>query len=604
MPAPEADVIRPWDSAFSAYATANHLTIRPEDAAAAALSEAHAARFILALLRENWWLRWRFPHAVAQGENGRFCRWICRVGPRKFGLSAPAVKKIRGAFRRQLGRRVYEVFLHDPELQRLFPWGLLPFGQRGFLAWLTTFGRADQNLSDEDILWFLHESAEDVSRGLALTYLTRPDLQQRFPAALTRRGWREFTGWLRGAYPHAFESRIPRQRPPILSPPEERHLEQRFSAAAQVPPQKIQGVNLLSHFCNPSGIQQAAVAVKAALEQYGLETSCRDVPVPRKDRPIRREEWLGLELYSASILNHAPTPYFVSGYERAGLHRRDDVYRIGYWYWELERVPDEWVEVAPLVDEIWAPTPFIAEAMRARMPRPVHDMLPGVEIGRTEEVARSAYGIPGHHCVFLFMFDLHSQLHRKNPEGLIRAFREAFRNDDAASLVIKASGGDIHAKDFAVLKELCRSENVVLIDELMSRARAYGMIAMCDCFVSLHRSEGFGLGLAEAMLLGKPVIATGYSGNLAFMNRENSMLVDFDLVEIAEDRPLYTRGNRWAEPSIAHAASYMRHVYENRAAETERARRIQPHIERLLSLRSAGRRMRQRLEQITASRGR
>ena len=121
---------------------------------------------------------------------------------------------------------------------------------------------------------------------------------------------------------------------------------------------------------------------------------------------------------------------------------------------------------------------------------------------------------------------------------------------------------------------------------------------MADCFVSLHRSEGFGLGLAEAMLLGKPVIATGYSGNLDFMNRENSLLVDFEMVEIKEDRPIYTRGNFWAEPSIRHAAALMRDVYERPAEARARAHGAQPEIQRLLSLEAAGKRMRARLQEI------
>jgi hypothetical protein len=128
----------------------------------------------------------------------------------------------------------------------------------------------------------------------------------------------------------------------------------------------------------------------------------------------------------------------------------------------------------------------------------------------------------------------------------------------------------------------------------MPRARAYGLTAMADCFVSLHRSEGFGLGLAEAMLLGKPVIATGYSGTLDFMNRDNSLLIDYKIVEIAEDRPIYTKGNFWAEPSIEHAASCMRQVYEHQDEANERAVRAQPQIKSLLSIEAAGQRMRER----------
>ncbi len=358
---------------------------------------------------------------------------------------------------------------------------------------------------------------------------------------------------------------------------------------------------MLSHFCNPSGIQQAAFWAKTALERAGLRTSCRDVPVPRRALPNDREKWLGLEIFPVTILNHAATPYFESGYQRSGLLPKENIYRIAYWNWELEAVPDEWVEAAELVDEIWSPTKFVAQAMRSRMPRPVYHMLPGVEVGPIETVPRASLNIPENHLVFLFMFDLHSQIHRKNPIAVFRAFRDAFRGDDRATLLIKTSGGDIHSTDLALLREIIRGNNVLLLDELMTRERAYGLIAMSDCFVSLHRSEGFGLGLAEAMLLGKPVIATGYSGNLDFMNRENSLLVDYEMVAIEEDRPIYTRGNLWAEPSIEHAAAYMRDVYERPDEARARARRAQPEIQRLLSLEAAGKRMRARLQEIMAA---
>jgi glycosyltransferase involved in cell wall biosynthesis len=481
------------------------------------------------------------------------------------------------------GHRVRDVYLNDPELQATYPLGLLPLGQLHFLGWLTTHGRADQQLEDAEILQFLLESAADQLRGWRVTYLLQPAWQEHFPSALTSPGWEKFRAWVQATYGEHLRAPLP-QTLPFAVPDTD----------------AAEGVNILSHFCNPSGIQQAAFWTKTALERAGLNVSCRDVPVPRRLIPRDREQWLGLEIYPVTILNQAAEPYFVSGYDRAGLWPREGTYRIAYWNWELETVPDEWVKTAELVDEIWSPTRFVAEAMRSRMPKPVYHMLPGVEIGPVEPVDRAALRIPEDHFVFLFMFDLHSQVHRKNPVAVFRAFRDAFRETDRATLLIKTSGGDIHSADLAKLRETIRGENVVLLDELMTRAQTYGLVAMCDCFVSLHRSEGFGLGLAEAMLLGKPVIATGYSGNLDFMNRGNSLLVDYEKVEIKEDRPIYARGNFWAEPSVAQAATYMRDVYEHPDTALARAQRVQPEIQQLLSLESAGQRMRARLEQIDA----
>jgi glycosyltransferase involved in cell wall biosynthesis len=495
------------------------------------------------------------------------------------------------------GERVRDIYLNNPELQKIYPLGLLPAGQLHFVQWLTTHGRRDQKLTDAEIFQFLRDSAEDEPRGLCFTYLLQPRWQEHFPRALTKHGWDEFRRWIEAAYGPYLRKPLPREIPSILSGGLPRSND---SAAAAKTPRPLAGVNLLSHFCNPSGIQQAALWTKKSLERVGLRTSCRDVPVPRHVVPTDREQWLGLEMFPFTILTHAATPFFESGYERAGLLRRENVYRIAYWAWELETVPNDWVKAAELVDEIWAPTEFVAQAMRRRMPHPVFRMLPGVEVGPMEAVGRADLGIPQDHFVFLFMFDLHSQMHRKNPVGVFEAFREAFRGGDKATLLVKSTGGDIHNADLALLREIIRGQNIILLDRLMTRPQAYGLIAMADCFVSLHRSEGFGLGLAEAMLLGKPVIATGYSGNLDFMTPDNSLLVNYETIEISEDRPIYTRGNFWAEPSVPHAAALMRKVYEDPEEAHARARRAQPQIQEQLSLEAAGRRMRARLEKIFA----
>jgi glycosyltransferase involved in cell wall biosynthesis len=512
------------------------------------------------------------------------------------GLSPKVVENVAAAFRSSPGKKVYDVYLNDPELQRHYPLALLAIGQRDFLGWLKTYGRADQGLTDEEILWFLYESAEDPVQGISLTYLLNPNWQKTFPLALTVEGWPSFIRALEGAYGQLLDwSRL--AAPAVISR-EDQQLLLRSGLDTNPAFTSLQGVNMLSHFCATMGIQQAALMAKRALEQTGLRTSCRDIPVSRRTIPGDRASWLGLELFPITILNQAATPYFISGYQRGGLHRRDDVYRIAYWNWELENVPDEWVKAAELVNEIWSPTQFVADAMRRRMPKPVLHMLPGVEVGPIEDIDRASLNVPENDYVFLFMFDLHSQIHRKNPVAVFRAFREAFRADDAATLIIKTSGGDTQPADLALLRETIHGPNVILVDEMMTRPRAYGLIAMSDCFVSLHRAEGFGLGIAEAMLLAKPVIATGYSGNLDFMDRTNSLLVDYERVEIKEDRPIYPRGEFWAEPSVEQAAAYMREVYERPADARARAERALPGVERLLSLEAAGRRMRTRLEQI------
>ncbi|MEY2564183.1 MAG: hypothetical protein QOH88_2376 [Verrucomicrobiota bacterium] len=599
----ESPVIEVWSDAFPALCLEHRLALPEATAAEAEISQAFAARFVLGILRRSRWLRWRFPDALSAGVEGPFCKWLCGRGARKFRLSDRAVKKIRGAFRRQPGKRIYDIYLVDAALQRLCPLGLSPIGQRPFLDWMIKHGRVDQLLRDEEILWFLHESSEDLGKGLALSYLVNPEWQREFPRALTPGGWKDFIRPLEQQHSVFFRRhRLSAAPPPLLSPQHQRALEMPNDSVKPDGIPSIQGVNILSHFCYPSGIQQAALWAKSALERCGLGTSCRDVPVPLKTEFLDRTDWLGLEIYPFTILNVAPTPYFAPAYERSGLHRRNGVYRIAYWAWELETIPDEWIEVAPLLDEIWAPTEFVAKAMRSRMPLPVFKMEPGVEVDRVEAVSKSALGISEDQFVFLFMFDMYSEIERKNPLAVIRAFRVAFAPDEKATLVIKVSRGHADPAGLQRLSAAAKEAGVVFIDEVVTREKAYGFIDMADCFVSLHRSEGFGLGLAEAMLLGKPTIATGYSGNLDFMNSGNSLLVDYKLVDILKSGPIYQRGSFWAEPSEAQAAEYMRQVFEDRAGAAALGARAQVELREKIALKATGERMLARLREIAATR--
>jgi glycosyltransferase involved in cell wall biosynthesis len=602
-PGAEDNVLDVWGETFPALCAEYALASPEATAAEAEISEAFAVRFALGILRRSRWLRWRFPKALSHGADSLFCEWLCGGGTRRFHLSDRARQKIRGAFRHRPGKRIYDIYLIDPALQRLCPLGLSPLGQQSFLNWMIKHGRPDQLLQDDEILWFLHESSEDLDLGLALSYLVNPEWQRDHPLALTQTGWKTFARSFEAQYPAFFRRRrLGAGPPPLLAPSHQAFLEDGNASRTSVETAPIHGVNILSHFCYPSGIQQAALWTKIALERAGLETSCRDVPVPLKTEFLDRTAWLGLEIYPFTVINVAPTPYFAPAYERSGSFRRDDVYRIAYWAWELETIPDEWLEVAPSLDEIWAPTEFVAQAMRSRMPRPVFKMGPGVEVDRVEKVSKSDLGIPEDHYVFLFMFDMYSEIERKNPFAVIRAFRAAFAWNEKATLVIKVSRGHADPAGLARLATAASEAGVVFIDQVVTRAKAYGFIEMGDCFVSLHRSEGFGLGLAEAMLLGKPAIATGYSGNLDFMNSENSLLVDYKLVDILKSGPIYLKGSFWAEPSEEQAAAYMRQLFEDRARGAALGARAQDELREKLSLKAAGDRMLARLREIAAAR--
>jgi glycosyltransferase involved in cell wall biosynthesis len=540
-------------------------------------------RLILGMLRERKELRRRFPHAVS-GEGAAFREWLLAFCVRELKLAPAALANISAAFVPDPAGPVREFYLHTPEVQWRYPLGLLPVGQKRFAKWLIGKSREQHQLSDEQILWFLHATAEDLPRYIALTYLINPEWQERFPEGVGNPV--ELLAWLRRAFRSYGAFRTVRELPSIKSP------------GSTQSANTLTGVNVLSHFCYPSGIQQAGLELKFALQAAALRTSCRDVPAGVYPDLSSREQWLGIEPYPITITNVAPAPHFAERYRRAGLLRRGGLLNIAYWAWELDSVPPEWPQLATSLDEIWAPTPFVSQALRSVMTVPVIDMLPGVGVREVEQVSREALGIAEDEVVFLFMFDMRSDFQRKNPLGVVRAFERAFRPTDKARLILKVSRGASDPKNLQRLRDAIAQSRVLLIDEVVSRAKVFGYIAISDCVVSLHRSEGFGLLLAEAMLLRKPVIATNYSGNTAFMNRENSLLVDYELVPVTGSGPIYRRGRHWAEPSVEHAAEYMRLVFEKGEEAEALALRGKSEALEQLSPVAAGNRMRARLEEL------
>jgi glycosyltransferase involved in cell wall biosynthesis len=575
-----------------------------------------AARLALGLLRSKPRLRRKFPRAISAGASGEYCDWLCNGGGTKLGLSGTVRGNVGAAFSAQIGRNVLELYLRAPTIQARYPNALLPAGQRKFVRWLLRDARSKHNLNVAEILWFLHETAEDIPEMLRKTWRINPAWQSRFPSGPASLGGAALDRWLRTEFPTC--ARLSRKAIARAAIPagEQALLRQRAdddqiafmgegnrsaihcgngAAGKQNRGPFPGGVNVLSHFCYPSGIQQAAVFTCRALRAVGLGVSRRDVPTAPVFDVESRDPFLGLEVFPVTIINVAPRPYFVDAYHRSGLLRRSGIRRIAYWAWELDSIPTDWIELASLIDAIWAPTRFVAEAFRRHMPLPVHEVLPGVELGEIEPVEKAQLGIPAEHYVFLFMFDMCSQIERKNPIAVIRAFRAAFRRDDKATLVIKVSRGSSDPQGLAALRAAAAEAGVIVIDQVMSRAESYGLIDMCNCFVSLHRAEGFGLCLAEAMLMAKPVIATNYSGNLAFMDSENSLLVDCTLTETVPGNPIYKEGNHWAQPSEEHAAAHMRYCYSNREKAAALGAKGQGDAILKLSLEAAGSRMREKL---------
>ncbi|HET9676293.1 MAG TPA: methyltransferase domain-containing protein, partial [Solirubrobacterales bacterium] len=269
----------------------------------------------------------------------------------------------------------------------------------------------------------------------------------------------------------------------------------------------------------------------------------------------------------------------------------------GLWFWEISHFPESMRHAFDNVDEVWAATEHVAEALRPHSSKPVKTIRMPIVPGRPAEATRAELGMPEGFC-FLFVFDYRSIFKRKNPLGLVEAFRKAFQPGEGPSLVIKSIGGEqFPAEQRALAEAVADREDIRLIEDTVSREMKDAMIAGCDCYVSLHRSEGLGLTMGEAMYYGKPVIATAYSGNLDFMTPENSYLVSHAMTEIGPDAAPYPADQEWAEPDLDRAAELMREVFENPDEAAARGQRAAEDIRRTHSPEAAAELVEMRITQ-------
>lgn len=246
------------------------------------------------------------------------------------------------------------------------------------------------------------------------------------------------------------------------------------------------------------------------------------------------------------------------------------------------------------------PTAFVHEAVSAVSPVPVFKVPHAVDFAVDPRWSRESFGIPANRFVVLVMYDFDSYRFRKNPEAAIAAFKRAARGRSDMTLVIKTINASKYGDDYAALKaDVAELESVVFLDEVFSRDQIYGLEANCDCMLSLHRAEGFGFGPAEMMYLGKPVIATGWSGNMEFMTPENSFPVAYELKPLARPLGAYAAGLDWAEPDVEHAAACLRRVVEDQALARDIGRRARQTMLTRFSPEAIGKQYLERLAWIS-----
>lgn len=367
------------------------------------------------------------------------------------------------------------------------------------------------------------------------------------------------------------------------------------------------GVNVFADLRADTGLAEGARRHACALLHAGADMTVTEVHsfAPHRTTPPPAEL---LELPSGK---HHPIDLWTLNLSEFGLIPREsmDRYTIASWAWEMPVVYNETVEQLQRLDELWVVSDFVADAFRTVTDMPITVIGNVVDMPDAPAADRAAFGLPPDAVIVLFSFSASSSDARKNPYGVIEAFRRAFppaERGRLAHLVIKAVDLDEHPAMKRHLAAEVASVGGTLISRSVTRAEMDTLLATCDIYVSLHRSEGFGFGIAEAMALGKPVIATGYGGNTDFMPIGAGVTIGYTVREITADdhrfSPAsaywYAPGQMWAEPNVGQAARWLRLLAERPDLRERMGRAGAAAVEQRCSAAAVGARMLRRLEQI------
>jgi Glycosyl transferases group 1 len=470
-------------------------------------------------------------------------------------------------------------------------------GEREGAFRLSPFDRAGAR----EFFDWLNEPALDAATAIPVSrfwfdvYQERKDLQIVFPDLV--KDVQEFLRWIDGYGHEMGDVRGLR--------PEGDDTEAALSTVGVLAPrdQEPWGVNVAGFLQSELGVGEAARGLICGLDAARIPV----LPLHGHWRPSSRQEhaYAMLDTDAAAFpinivcVNADVFPQWAA---RAGEDFFSDRYTIGLWWWEVQAFPAEWLPSFDLVDEVWVASQHVADALMPVSSVPVTKVTMPVSAPPVRHRSRLELGLP-EGFLFMFLFDHHSIFERKNPLAPIEAFKRAFPPGSGAKLVIKSINHEHHPHAHErLLLASAEHPDVRLIDYYVTASEKNSMISSADCYVSLHRAEGLGLTPAEALCMGKPVIATRYGGNLEFMNDRNSWLVDYEMVPIGPGQTPYPADGEWADPDVEQAARYMREIFEDPGAARERARRGAGEMRGAHSPQAAGRSMQRRLEHIHSRR--
>jgi glycosyltransferase involved in cell wall biosynthesis len=364
------------------------------------------------------------------------------------------------------------------------------------------------------------------------------------------------------------------------------------------------GLNIVGFLTAELGVGESARCMVRAADAAAIATALVPLKLNCKNR-------LGDQTYAARLQDanphdvnvvHIDPPVSRDIDHHHGPAFRAGKYNIGYFAWELPDYPDAWVPAFDYYDEIWCPSDFTTRAVATKCPLPVLTMPHAISFARPTETTtalRTRFGLPAGKFLFLTLFDFNSYAERKNPRAAIEAFRRSGLAGSDAALVVKVQNTAGNAIEFAALQQSVRDlPGTVLLTETLSRTDIYALEAACDCFVSLHRSEGYGLAVAESMFLGKPVISTDWSATAEFVNVSNGCPVRAPVVTLEKNHGPYAKGSHWADPDPTHAAEWMKKLFADRALAASLGAAARATIESHFAPAVIGARYKQRLQAI------
>lgn len=466
---------------------------------------------------------------------------------------------------------------------------------------------------------FLHELATTSIEGVLselqrVVLLLRPDVQAAFPLP---DNLNEFLDWF---YTHGVEecgiwpflSDTERKRIQELPEPWTVRLagvqrDHKPPAATYSTSEYPFGVNIIGYAYGQLGIGEDARMAARALQAAGLSMTMLNFS-PGPDIP---QNDLSMSEYVSENGDFAINMFCMTAeetgrfYAQSGNAQFQKRYNIGYWPWELGKWPEKWRMLIDLVDEVWVSTQHTYDAIRPISNKPTLIMPMAVQLGpirqfSQKDTARQYFCLPQKAKLFCFAFDLNSYIDRKNPQACVDAFINAFPKEvfdaDTVGLVIKVHKPKQHSPHWERITELASTDaRIHIIEGTLARPDLLALYQACDCFLSLHRAEGFGRGIAEAMQLGLHVICTGYSGNIDFCRAPSVDLVRYRLVDVKKDQYPHAENQVWADPDLFHAAELMLNFF--RKTNTPARRLYWPEF----SLENVGRRYRKRLRAIWAN---